>query len=54
VDHTSKAGTITKEKNTASTMHLVEVNGQWRWFFGTSREALDALPTDCDLGGAGS
>lgn len=35
-----------------SSEHLVEAGGQWRWFFGLSQDAVDAQPTDCDLGGA--
>jgi hypothetical protein len=53
VDYTSKVGTVAAAEEITSMMHLVEADGQWRWFFGTSREALDTLPSDCELGGAG-
>jgi hypothetical protein len=53
VDYRQEVGTIVDVDEVASTMHLVEADGQWRWFFGASEEALAALPVDCDLGGAG-
>ena len=48
-----RIGTIVESEVMATSMHLVEANVQWRWFFGTSGDVLAALPTDCDLGGAG-
>jgi hypothetical protein len=53
VEYRQTSGTIAKSAEVAATLHLVEVDGQWRWFFGESQEALTALPTDCDLGGVG-
>ena len=32
-----------------SVMHLVEVDGVWRWFFGGSAEGVAGLATDCEL-----
>jgi hypothetical protein len=46
-------GTITDSEEIASAMHLVESEGQWRWFFGASQEALADLSPDCDLAGTG-
>jgi hypothetical protein len=51
VEYRQLAGTIVESEETSSVMHLVEFDGQWRWFFGTSAEDLAALPTDCDLSG---
>lgn len=42
-------GTIASTEEVPTSMHLVEAGGQWRWFFGVTRTALDALPTDCQL-----
>ena len=35
-----------KEEREA-TIHLVQADGLWRWFFGTDREWLAALPETC-------
>ena len=53
VDYRQTVGTIAQSEEVATSFHLVEVDGQWRWFFGVSRDALAALPTTCDLGGVG-
>jgi hypothetical protein len=53
VDYRQTVGTIVQSEEVATSFHLVEVDGQWRWFFGVSRDALAALPTTCDLSGAG-
>jgi hypothetical protein len=53
VAYRQKIGTIAQAEEVETSFHLVEADGQWRWFFGVSREALDALPTDCELSGAG-
>lgn len=52
VAYRQKVGTIAAVDEVPTSMHLVEADGQWRWFFGTSAEALAALPTDCELGGS--
>jgi hypothetical protein len=31
-------------------MHLVLEDGQYRWFFGSSLDAINSLPTNCGLG----
>ena len=53
VDYQKQVGTIVETEEVASTMHLVEADGQWRWFLGASQEAVAALPTDCDFDGMG-
>ena len=53
VDYRKQVGSIAESEEVATSMHLVEADGQWRWFFGASQEALAALPSDCDLGGMG-
>jgi hypothetical protein len=32
-----------------SKMHLVQLDGVWRWFFGGSAEGIAGLATDCEL-----
>jgi hypothetical protein len=53
VAYRQTVGTIADSEEIATSMHLVESEGQWRWFFGTSQEALAALSPDCDLASAG-
>jgi hypothetical protein len=36
-------------KPEGSKMHLVQVDGVWRWFFGGSAEGVAGLATDCEL-----
>ena len=53
VAYRQEVGTIVEVEEVSSSMHLVEADGQWRWFFGTSEEELATLPVDCDLRGGG-
>ena len=50
VTETQQIGTITSTQAETSTGHLVEADGLWGWFFGSTQEGLAAQPTDCDLG----
>jgi hypothetical protein len=36
-------------KSVNASMHMVRVDGIWRWFFGGSAEGVARLPTKCDL-----
>ena len=50
VTYRQMVGAIARTEEVAAAMHLLSAEGQWHWFFGANRAALDALPTDCDLG----
>ena len=47
---TQQIGSTSSPQPVTSTEHLVQSDGQWRWFFGLSRADVAAQPTDCDLG----
>lgn len=53
VAYRQTVGTIAATEEVSAAMHLVAADGQWRWFFGVSPEALAALPAGCDLDPAG-
>jgi hypothetical protein len=50
VSYRQEVGTAAEQEEIEGTAHLVEEDGQYRWFFGISRASLDAQRTDCDLG----
>lgn len=47
---TQQIGSDASTQPVTSTEHLVQADGQWRWFFGLSRADVAAQATDCDLG----
>ena len=46
---TQQIGNATLTQPVTSTEHLVLADGQWRWFFGTSRASLAAMTGNCPL-----
>ena len=48
VSYTSELATLESSDSIDSTMHLVQENGAWRWFFGSTPESIAALPDTCD------
>jgi hypothetical protein len=52
ISYTQKIGTMSKSAPVTGTEHLVsdQGDGQFRWFFGLSKEEIAAQPTNCDLG----
>ena len=50
ITYQQQIGTMARTEAVESTMHLVPEAGQYRWFFGSSLDSIEALPTDCDLG----
>jgi len=50
ITYEQQIGTMASTDTIESSMHLVPVNGQYRWFFGSSQNDINALPTNCDLG----
>lgn len=50
-DYEQEVGTRQQRETASGNAHLVLEQGVWRWFFGTSQKALDALPETCDLDG---
>jgi len=49
VSYRQRVGGIAQADEVERLEHLVAAGGQWRWFFGTSREAIGAQSTDCGL-----
>lgn len=49
VSYEQVIGTSPDAKPTEASMHLVQVDGIWRWFFGGSAEGIANMPQDCDL-----
>jgi hypothetical protein len=41
--------TAVSTEQAAGVMHLVQIDGIWRWFFGSSAEGIKSLPSDCGL-----
>lgn len=47
-DYEQEVGTMAEAETVSGTAHLAEDDdGIWRWFFGSSRAAIDALPERC-------
>lgn len=49
VEYEQVIGTEPDVEPTPASMHLVIVDGVWRWFFGGSADGLKQMPRDCDL-----
>jgi hypothetical protein len=49
---TQQIGAKAAANPVTTTEHLVQADGQWRWFFGSSRASLAAMPTKCGLDAA--
>jgi len=49
ITYEQEVGTMARTDTVESSMHLVPVKGQYRWFFGGSLDDIEALPTTCDL-----
>jgi hypothetical protein len=52
ISYTQDISTMSKSAPVTGTEHLVsdQGDGQFRWFFGLSKEEITAQPTNCDLG----
>ncbi len=50
ITYQQQIGTMARTEAVESTMHLVPEDGQYRWFFGSSLDDIESLPTSCDLG----
>lgn len=46
-DYEQAVGTVAETETISGTAHLVQEDGVWRWFFGTSQAGMDALPETC-------
>jgi hypothetical protein len=49
VSYEQVIGTSPDAEPTEASMHLVQVDGIWRWFFGGSAEAIAKMPKECGL-----
>jgi hypothetical protein len=49
VNYEQVIGTAPDAEPTEASMHLVQVDGIWRWFFGGSAEGIEKMPRNCDL-----
>jgi hypothetical protein len=47
VSYEQKVGSLVETRVEESVMHLVEVDGAWRWFFGSSPQSIEELPDRC-------
>jgi hypothetical protein len=45
-----QVGTVASSQPVTSTEHLVDADGLWRWFFGTTAAGIAAQDTGCNLG----
>ena len=48
-DYEQEVGTIAETETVTGTAHLAQEDGVWRWFFGTSQDAIDDLPRTCGV-----
>jgi hypothetical protein len=48
-DYEQEVGTVAETETVSGTAHLAQEDGVWRWFFGASRDAIDALPRTCGV-----
>lgn len=49
VTYTQTIGTLTSSHPVEATMHFVQVDQEYRWFFGNRVDSLNHLDTDCGL-----
>jgi hypothetical protein len=49
IAYEQEIGTMASAETVESSMHLVLEDGQYLWFFGSSLDSIESLPTTCDL-----
>jgi hypothetical protein len=49
VNYTQRIGTMSSSDEVEAEIHLVDVDGVWRWFFGNRVNSLNHLDTNCGL-----